>query len=64
MNSGKTTLRTLRNIEWRIVKAEKNKINQVLPYKSTNNIIYLDPKRPKQRNRQNNYRPITCLHRM
>ena len=32
MNSEKTTLPSLRNIEWRIVKAETNKVNQVLTY--------------------------------
>ena len=30
MNSEKTTLPSLRNIEWKIVKTETNKINQVL----------------------------------
>ena len=38
LNSEKTTLPSLRNIEWRIVKGETNKVNQVLTYKSTNNI--------------------------
>ena len=38
MNSEKTTLPSLRNIEWRTVKTETNKINQVLPHISTNNI--------------------------
>ena len=38
MNSGKTTIPSLRNIEWRIVKAETNKVNQVLLYITTNNI--------------------------
>ena len=42
MNGEKTTLPSLRNIEWRTVKTETNKINQVLPYKSTNNIIELN----------------------
>ena len=37
LNSEKTTLPSFRNIEWRIVKAEKNKVNQVLTYISTNN---------------------------
>ena len=32
LNSEKTTLQSLRNIEWRIVKAETNKVNQVLTY--------------------------------
>ena len=36
--SEKTTLSSLRNIEWRIVKAETNKVNQVLTCISTNNI--------------------------
>ena len=31
-------LPSLRNIEWRTVKTETNKINQVLTYISTNNI--------------------------
>ena len=39
MNSEKTTLQPLRNIEWKTLKIETNKINQVLPYISTNNII-------------------------
>ena len=38
MNGEKTTLPSLRNIEWRTVKTETNKINQVLPYISTNRI--------------------------
>ena len=42
MNSEKTTLPSLRNIEWRIVKAETNKVNQVLTYISTNNITELN----------------------
>ena len=42
MNSEKTTLPSLRNIEWRTVKTEKNKINQVLPYISTNDITELN----------------------
>ena len=42
MNSKKTTLLSLRNIEWRPVKTETNKINQVLPYISTNNITGLN----------------------
>ena len=41
LNSEKTTLPSLRNIEWRIVKAETNKVNQVLTYISTNNITEL-----------------------
>ena len=42
MNRGKTILPSLRNIEWRSVKRETNKINQVLPYISTNNITELN----------------------
>ena len=42
MNSEKTTLPSLRNIEWRTVKTETNKINQVLSYISTNNITELN----------------------
>ena len=41
MNSEKTTFPSLRNIEWRTIKAETNKVNQVLTYKSTNNITTL-----------------------
>ena len=42
MNSEKTTLLSLRNIEWRTVKTETNKINQVLPSISTNDINELN----------------------
>ena len=42
MNGEKTTLPSLRNIEWRIVKMEMEKINQVLTYISTNNITELN----------------------
>ena len=42
MNSEKTTLPSLRNIEWGTVNTETNKINQVLPYISTKNITELD----------------------
>ena len=42
MNSEEITLPSLRNIEWRTVKTETNKINQVLTYISTNNIIELN----------------------
>ena len=42
MNSGKNKLPSLRNIEWRTLKAETNKINQILPYISTNNITELN----------------------
>ena len=39
MNGEKTTLPSLRNVEWRTVKTETNKKKkQVLPCKSTNNI--------------------------
>ena len=41
MNSVKTTLPSLRNIEWRTGKTETNRINQMLPYISTNNISEL-----------------------
>ena len=39
MNSVKTTLPSLRNIEWRTLKT---KINQMLHYISTNNITELN----------------------
>ena len=42
LNSERTTLPLLRNIEWRIVKAETNKVNQVLTYIPTNNITDLN----------------------
>ena len=42
MNSEKTKLPSLRNIEWRTLKTETNKINQILPYISTNNITVLN----------------------
>ena len=42
MNKEKTTLPSLRNIEWRTVKMDTNKINQVLPYISMNNITELN----------------------
>ena len=42
MNSKTTTLPSLRNTEWRTVKKEMNKINQVPPYTSTNNITKLN----------------------
>ena len=38
MNGEKTTFPSLRNIEWRKVKTETNKINQELTYISTNNL--------------------------
>ena len=42
MNSEKITLPSLMNIEWRTVKEETNKVNQVLTYISTNNITELN----------------------
>ena len=42
MNCEKTTLPLLRNLEWRTLKTETNKINQILPYISTNNTIELN----------------------
>ena len=42
MNSVKTTLPSLRNIEWRTLKTETNRINQMLPYISTNSISELN----------------------
>ena len=42
MSSMKTTLPSLRNIEWRTLKTETNKINQIIPYRSTNNITELN----------------------
>ena len=42
MNSEKTTLPSLRNIEWRTVKVEANKLNQVLTYISTIDITELN----------------------
>ena len=42
LNSENTTLPSLRNIEWWIVKAETNKVNQVLTYIPTNNITELN----------------------
>ena len=38
MGSGKTTLPSLRNTEWKTIKTETNRINQVITYISTNNI--------------------------
>ena len=37
MNGEKTTLPSLKNIEWRTGKIDTEKINQVPPYISTNN---------------------------
>ena len=31
MNGGKTTLSSLRNVQWRTVQTEMNKINQIQP---------------------------------
>ena len=42
MNCVKTTLPSLRNIDWRTLKTETNRINQMLPYISTNNISELN----------------------
>ena len=42
MNSVKTTLKSLRNIEWGTLKTETNRLNQILPYLSTNNISELN----------------------
>ena len=42
MSSEKTTLPSLRNIEWKILKIETNKINHILPYMPTNNITELN----------------------
>ena len=42
MNSVKTTLPSLANIEWKTLKTETNKINHMLPYISTNNIAELN----------------------
>ena len=42
MNSEKTTLPSLWNIESRTLKTETNKINQILPYISMNNITKLN----------------------
>ena len=41
MNSEKTILPSLRNIEWKTLKIETNKINHILPYIPTNNITEL-----------------------
>ena len=42
MSSEKTILPSLRNIEWKTLKIETNKINHILPYISTNNITELN----------------------
>ena len=41
MSSEKTSLPSLRNIEWKTLKIETNKINHILPYIPTNNITDL-----------------------
>ena len=42
MISEKTSLPSLRNIEWKTLKIETNKINHILPYIPTNNITELN----------------------
>ena len=42
MSSEKTTLPSLRNIEWKTLKIETNKINHILPYIPMNNITELN----------------------
>ena len=42
MNSEKTILPSLRNIEWKTLKIETNKINNILPYIPMNNITELN----------------------
>ena len=42
MNSEKTSLPSLRNIEWKTLKIETNKINHILTYIPTNNITELN----------------------
>ena len=42
MSSEKTTLTSLRNIEWKTLKIETNKINHILPDILTNNITELN----------------------
>ena len=42
MNNENITLPSLRNIEWKIVRAKTNKVNQVLAYTSTNDITELN----------------------
>ena len=42
MTREKTTLPLLRNIEWKTLKIETNKINHILPYIPTNNITELN----------------------
>ena len=42
MNSEKTILPSLRNIEWKTLKKKTNKIDHILPYLLTNNITELN----------------------
>ena len=42
MSSEKTILPSLRNIEWKILKTETDKINYILLYIPTNNITELN----------------------
>ena len=42
IDSEKTILPSLRNIEWKTFKRETNKINRILPYIPTNNITELN----------------------
>ena len=42
MNSEKTTLPSLRNIEWRTVQTETNKITKILSYILTDDITELN----------------------
>ena len=42
ISSEKTILSSLRNIEWKTLKIETNKINHILPYIPTNNITELN----------------------
>ena len=42
MSIEKTILPSLRNIEWKTLKIETNKINHILPYMPTNNITELN----------------------
>ena len=42
MSSEKTILRSLRNMEWKTLKIETNKINHILPYIPTNDITELN----------------------
>ena len=42
MSSEKTNLPSLRNIEWKTLKIETNKINHILPYIPTSNITELN----------------------